>query len=229
MKGLLLALLLLGLAVVAADRVSVLLAERAVASQLADTGVSSAAVEIRGVPFLTQAVRGRYDEVFVEATDVPAGEVTLAQLDATLLGVHVPLSDALSGNVSAVPVDGVRATIVVPYTELDRRAKAAEVSVEPMGDRLDITGTVDVLGRTLTASTESTVELAGGEIIVTAETLDVGSGVVNAVLTKALRGIFDFRVSLEQLPYDMVPSGLDVTERGIVLDAFASDTVLTRP
>lgn len=228
MKGLLLGLVLLGLGLVAADRLSVVLAERAVAGQLAATGVSSASVDIRGVPFLTQAVRGRYDEVFVEATDVPAGEVRVAELDATLLGVHVPLSDVLSGDVSGVPVEGVRATVLVPYSELGRRAEAAELEVEPVGDRLEITGRVDVLGETLSASTESTVELEGSDILVTAESFDVGSGVINSVLTKALRGVFDFRLPLE-LPYGMVPSGLDVTDRGIVLDAFASDTVLTRP
>ena len=227
MKGLLVAVLLLGIGVVAADRVSLLLAERAVASQLADTGVSSASVDIRGVPFLTQAVRGRYDEVVVEAADVPAGEVTLSRLDATLVGVRVPLEDAVSGSVAAVPVDGVRATVVVPYAELVRRSGATGVSVEPVGDRLEITGTVDVLGRTLSASTVSTVELEGEEVVVTAESFDVGSVAVNTLLTNALRGSFDFRISLGELPYAMVPSGLDITAGGIVLDAFASDTVLT--
>jgi hypothetical protein len=229
MKGLVLAVVLLGVALVAADRTSVLLAERAVANQVSTTGVTSADVEIRGVPFLTQAVRGRYDEVFVTATDVPAGETRLARLDATLQGVHVPLADAVSGDVSAVPVEGVRGTVLVSYSELGRRAEAAELEVEPVGDRLEITGTVDVLEQSFSAATESTVQLVQGEIVVTAESFDVGSGVANAVLTRALRGVFDFRISLEELPYGLVPSGLRVTDRGIELDAFASDTVLTRP
>lgn len=227
MKGLLLTLLLLGVALVAADRVGVVLAERAVAERLAETGLPGASVEIRGVPFLTQAVRGSYDEIAVSARDVPAGEVRLASLEATLVGLRAPLREVLGGELTAVPVDALRATAVLPYAELGRRTPAAEVTVAPAGERLRITGRVEVLGQTLSAATESSVALAGDEIVVTAESFDVGSGVVNTLLTRALQGVFDLRLSLAALPYDLVPSGLAVTERGIVLSAFASDTVLT--
>jgi hypothetical protein len=230
MRRVLLALLLLGVAAFAADRVALLLAERAMAERLKADGVSSSVtVEIRELPFLTQVVRGRYDQVFVRAEDVQGDEVTLSVLEATLVGARVPLSDALADDVDAVPVDAVRATVVVPYAELTRRTEASEVTVMPLADRLLITGEVEVLGRTISASAESTVELSEGSILVTAQSFDVGSGVVNGLLTKALRGVFDRRIPLEGLPYGLVPSGLEVTERGIALDAFASDTVLTRP
>ena len=230
MKRLLLALVLVALGLVAADRVGVLLAERAVAQELVAGGLSEAPeVDIRSVPFLTQAIRGRYDEVFVRAKNVDAGEVTLSVLEATASGVRLPLSQALSGSVSAVPAEALRATVVVPYDELTRRAEAAELTVEPVGDRLEIEGEVMVLDASLSASATSTVELSEGEILVTAESFDVGSGVINDVITSTLRGVLDFRIPLDQLPYGLVPSGLEVTDRGIVLEAFASDTVLTQP
>ena len=230
MKGLLLALVVLGLLLVAADRIGVGIAERAVADRLVQhAGLTSPpSVDIRGTPFLTQALRGRYEEIVVSAADVPAGEVRLAQLDATLTGVQLPLSDVVSGDVSAVPVDALRATVVLPYGELARRTGAAGVTVQPVGDRLRITGQVEVLGKTLSATADSTVELRPPEVVVTAQSFDVGSGVVNGVLTRTLRGVFDYRLRVEGLPYGLVPSGLDVTERGLVLDAFAVETVLTR-
>ncbi|MBW3551514.1 MAG: LmeA family phospholipid-binding protein [Proteobacteria bacterium] len=66
-------------------------------------------VTVRGFPFLTQALSGRYDRVDISARDAPAGEMTLTRLDTTLRGVRVTLSQALSGSVGEVPVDAVEA------------------------------------------------------------------------------------------------------------------------
>jgi hypothetical protein len=91
-------LLTLFVCAVAADRVSLALTQRAVATQLETSGGLSARpdVSIRGLPFLTQALAGKYDDVEVSARDVTAGGGRLSKLDVTLRGVHVPLSDALS-------------------------------------------------------------------------------------------------------------------------------------
>ena len=60
----------------------------------------------------------------VSAVDVPAGDLVLARLDAVLTGVEVPLSDALSGSVGAVPVERLTSRALVAYGELSTRLAA---------------------------------------------------------------------------------------------------------
>ncbi len=154
MRKLLLAVLVLAVLLAVGDRVGESMAERAVARELAGSGLGgSPMVDIRGTPFLTQAVAGRYDEVVVQAQDVPARELRFSQFEATLRGLQVPLSQALSGDVAEVPVESLGARALVPYDALARRSAAADVTVVPVGDRVRVTGSVEVLGRTLSAAT----------------------------------------------------------------------------
>src|SRR6478752_10278477 len=50
-------------------------------------------VTILGIPFLTQAVAGRYDEVKVAAGAMNLAGVELSSVDFTLYGVTAPLED----------------------------------------------------------------------------------------------------------------------------------------
>jgi hypothetical protein len=92
-KRLLVGLSVLALLLLAGDRIGVVLAERAVARELAASGLSGRTDRRhpRLCPFLTQAVRGRYDEVVVTAQDVPAGELRFSEFEATLTGLQVPV------------------------------------------------------------------------------------------------------------------------------------------
>lgn len=64
------------------------------------------AVEIEGFPFLWQAVSGELTGVTV-ATDVIGGrEIPLRKVRATLRGVRFSPSDALSGDLRSVRIDG---------------------------------------------------------------------------------------------------------------------------
>ena len=234
MRRLLVGLVVLALLLVAADRLGLVLAERAVADELVASGLTGAGVgeptvDIRGVPFLTQAVAGRYEQVVVTARDVPAGELRFSEFEATLTGLRVPLSQAVSGDVGDVPVDLLEARAVVPYAALARRSEAADVTVEPVGDRVRVTGTVEVLGRTLSAAAVSRVELQETDIVVTAETLDVGNDAISDLLTRALDGRLDLRLPVRGLPYGLQPRAVDITDRGVVVDASVQDTVLRAP
>ena len=224
-----LTLLVLAVLLLVADRVGVVVAERVVAAQARTAGALATTpdVDITGFPFLTQAVRGRYERVEVRASGVPAGEVQLASLDATLTGVQVPLTDALTGAIGAVPVEAVEARALVPYEQLSERAGASRRVVEPDGDMVRVTGAVDVLGRTLSAVAISRVELLEGDIVVTGEEFEVGSQAADRLVTRALRGRLDLRVPIGTLPYGLGLTGVDVEPDGVVVLASASDTVLS--
>lgn len=227
MKRLVVTLVVLAGLLAVADRVAASLASRVVADQVAASStLQSADVSIGGFPFLTQAVSGRYDSVSVVARGVAAGDVTVDRLDATLTGVEVPLSAALSGSVDEVPVSSVRAVALLGYAELGRRSGDRRLTVAPSGDRLQVTGSFSVLGQTLSASALSTVRVEGGALVVTAESYSVGGAAASSLITRALGGRFDLRIPVTGLPYGLAISGVDVQPDGVAVAASAGATVL---
>jgi hypothetical protein len=208
------------------DRVSVALAERALAERItAEDGVGSASTKVRGFPFLTQAVRGRYDRVDVEARDIDRGGVRVAELDATLTGIQAPLGEVVRGEVTAVPVDDVRATALVTYLDLAHRSGLVGVAIEPLDGEVRVTGRVSVLGQQVTASATSRVTLRGDAVVVTARSIRV-LGQSTPALVGALAGLLDLRVPVGRLPYGLRLTGVRATAGGLVLSAEAHDTVL---
>ena len=230
MRKLLALVLLLGLLLVA-DRAGAAYAARAVAQQAqAEAGLTvEPEVSIGGFPFLTQALAGRYDEVTVRATGVPAGEVTVTGFEAVLTGVEVPLRSALSGAVTSVPVSSVRARALLAYEELGRRSGDRQLTVAPAGEgRVRVTGRVEVLGQTLSAAAVSRIEVDGGALRVTAESYEVGNQTADALISRALGDRLDLRVPVEGLPYGLQVTGIEVEQAGVVVVATSGRTVLGR-
>ncbi|MFN2521994.1 MAG: DUF2993 domain-containing protein [Mycobacteriales bacterium] len=231
MKRLLVSLLVLLVVLVAADRVAVVVAGRVVAGQLQTSGDLSVrpSVSFGGFPFLTQAVRGRYSSVRVRASDVTAGGERLSAFDATLDGLRLPLSAALSGDVSQVPVDAVQARVVLSYADLQRRLRDRRLGLAsgPSG-LLRVTGTVRVLGRDVSAAALSSVRLSGTSVVVTAQRFEVGSATADRVLSAALGKRLDFTVRIGKLPYGLALSAVQVTPDGLAATAAGRNRVLTR-
>lgn len=224
-------LLVLLVLLFAADRAVESVAQDAVAEDVrVSAGLAAAPeVDLGGFPFLHEAVRGRYERISVTARDVPAGEVVLQRLDAVLLGAQVPLSDALSDTVSRIPVDLVTARAVVSYDELEEASRDRRLTFEPDDDRLRVTGFVEVFGQELSAVAVSRLDVVDGELVVTAESFEVGNGAADSLLTGALQGRFDVRVPVQGLPYGLTVTGVRVGEDGVVIFARAEDTVLETP
>lgn len=228
MKGFLTTLVVLAVLLVAADRVSLVLAERAVATQLQASGSLSSRpqVSVRGFPFLTQAFSGRYDDVELTATSVTAGGARLSRLEASLTGVHLPLSQALSGSVTAVPVDRVAATVLLTYADLHKQLRDRRLALSAAGDLLRVTGSVQVLGRTVSASALSSVTVEGASVVVHAQRFEVGGRAADRLVSAALGQRLDFVVRIGTLPYGLRLTGVRVQPDGIAATAAGTSTVL---
>jgi hypothetical protein len=224
------------LLLVVADRAGAAVAERALADELQRSGgfATRPEVDIRGVPFLTQALSGRYDRIDVVAHGVPAGEVAgtpveLTRLSTSLRGAQVPLADAVSGNVTSVPVDGLEASALLPFSVLQRSTDVGDLTVEPEGSRLRLRGTVEVLGRDVAGSALSRLTVEDGAVVVTAESVDVGNRLANRLVSRAVRGRFDVRIPLRGLPYGLRVDDVRVRPDGLAVSAGAGATVLSTP
>lgn len=211
MRKLLIALAVLLVLLGVADRVAVQVASKAVAKELRTTGQlrTDPKVTIGGFPFLTQALQGRYDRIEVDAGSVTRGDLRLSSFDAVLTGVHVPLSKALSGSVTAVPVEGLTATVVVSYADLAAAARLQGLAITPKGsDQLQLSATV----RGQQVSADATVRLEGDDVVV----VPAGSAPLG------------FRASVGSLPYGLRLQGVTVTPGGLRLAASSGPTVLSR-
>ncbi len=229
MKRLLITLAVIALVLVVVDRIAVTVAQGAIASQVSASGELSGGpgVSIGGFPFLTQALSGNYSSIEVHA-DGLAGNRGVSQFDASLTGVRLPLSAVLSGSVDRVPVDLLTSRAVLPYAELEKRVAKRRLTLSPAGDLLRVTGSVTVLGRTLSASALSSVEVSGNNVRVTAQRFEVGAKAADAVLTAALGKRLDFTVGVGKLPYGLVLRSVSVTPTGIMAAASARNTALSR-
>jgi hypothetical protein len=220
-------LVLVGLLAVA-DRVALHLAERAVADQArTSAGLSSTPkVTAHGFPFLTQVLRGRYDRIDVELTDLDRGGVRMKELDATLRDVRVPLADALGGKVDSIPVQQLDATALVTFAELAHRSGIVGVTMQPEGDKVRVTGSVRFLGQTVRASALSRVSLRNGRIALNAVSFKL-LGQSTPAVAGALTGALDVIVPVGTLPYDLELTSLQVMPEGLRLVARSGPTTLT--
>lgn len=231
MRRLLVVLLVLFALVAFADRVGAAVAGRAVAAQLQSSGSLSVRpeVEVRGIPFLTQAVAGRYEDVRVRATDVPVGETTVRELTAMLSGVRAPLEQAISGSLPEVRVDQVQAQALLSYEALSLRSGERALTLSAEGERVRVRGSVRVGGVSLEAEALSAVELRGDVLVITAQELKVGDERVDRAIERALQGRLDLRVPVSGLPYGLRLTDVRIDPDGIRLQASARDTVLSAP
>jgi hypothetical protein len=219
-------LLLVGLGVVA-DRVAVGVAEDRVGEQLAEKGdlAGTPEVEIAGVPFLTQAFAGTYDDVRISLTAEQLGQPAGTRADIALHGVHVPLSSVLSGSVDQVPVDRIDGTATLSY-ELLSAQLGGDSTLRPEGDGLRITKTVEVLGQTIPLTAVGTVSLDGNQLVVDVEKA-TGAGVdLPDFLVTRVSDLLDLRYDVPALPFGLQLTEVVPAEDGVDVRVEAADTVL---
>jgi len=228
MRRLLIVLVVLAALLVAADRIGVVVAQNRLASELQQQLDLDAKpdVSIRGIPFLTQAIRGTYKDIRMQLPDVDAGDVQDLAVDARLQGAHVSLSDALGGNVDRIPVDQISGTLLIPYDQLARASGISGLTITREGDSLRLTGSVQVLGRPVKAEAVGRVEVNDGRIAINAEQAKVaGIPVPEAVLDEAAR-LLSFRVQPQNLPLNLRITAVHLTDTGLLVDAVSDDVVL---
>ena len=230
MRRLLIALVVLAGLLVAADRVGVVLAERALADQIRTELAlqQTPDVSIRGIPFLTQAIRGRYQEVRVVLPDVDSDPLQNIEVDARLLGVRAPLGDVLRRRIDAVPVDRITGDLTIGYDDLARASGIAGLRIVRDGDALRVSGTVEVLGRQVDASAVGRVEVAGDDIAITAEQAQVGGVELPRPALDAAARLLSFRVSPRNLPLDLRITGVRTGDQALVVTAESDAVVLRR-
>jgi hypothetical protein len=220
-------LLVLGVLVVV-DRVGHGVAEKRVAEQLAARGglTGTPEVDITGFPFLTQAVAGDYHDIRIHLTAEELGQPAGTRADVSLRGVHVPLSDALSGSVQQIPVDRVDGTATLSYALLADQL-GGNTSITQEGDGIRLTKSVRVLGVDFDLTASGTVTLDGQDVHVDVHDASAaGVDVPDRILSTA-EDLLDFSYRVPELPFGLQLTSVHPAAQGVDVAVEASNTVLS--
>ncbi|MEU3606221.1 DUF2993 domain-containing protein [Streptomyces sp. NPDC035033] len=218
LRILLVVAVVLGGVLVGADRLAAAWAESEVAGRasLAGGRTESVEVDIKGFPFLTQAADKRFDEVEVVArgAHTQAGDKSLRIDEITF-----DLRDVtVTGDWSGFRAGEASGTALISYADLvaaSRRATAMEYGGP---GKVKVTGSVVVLGRTVTRTVVSSVTLVGGDTVRVRADEVPGEGI--PFLEKLVRERTDFERPLGRVAGMRVatveprPEGLAVTVTG---------------
>lgn len=187
-------------------------------------------VEIRGFPFLTQALSHDLDRVDLKLRGVEVtadGRKTrLSQLDASF---HQVKLDADYSGGTAQRAEG---TGLITYADLTAASQTGvTLSYGGAPGKVKVTAAVDVLGRTLTRSVVSTITLEdakdgkGGKIVRVRADEVPGEGIPG--VEKLIRKKTDFDRNLESgLPAGLHLSALTSDEAGVHLTLGGSNVVV---
>jgi LmeA-like phospholipid-binding len=210
-----------------ADRAVARWAEGYVADQLTEQAglAGTPDVDVQGFPFLTQALDGTYDDVRISLTADELGQPEGTRADVRLLGVHLPLSVVLSGDVQEVPVDRIEGTATLSYVLLSDEL-GGDSTIEADGDGLRLTRTVELLGYTLPLTAAGTVSLDGDELVIDVDQAS-GDGVeVPDFLVDRASDLLDLRYPVPALPFGLELTRVTPSADGVVVEVEATDTVL---
>jgi len=231
-------LVLLGVLVLAAgvaDAVARRLAERELAAQIRSSQQLPAPPEvtIRGWPFLTQVLAGRYQQIDVRIQQFPVQQgVRVQGLDAQLRGVRVGLGELLRGSVQEIPVGAVQAAGRVGLQDLADAVQRQlpgvleNVSLTPRGNgTLLVTGTYTGFGGPLPVRGEVRLSVDGGQLRLAVRPESLTS-VPEPFRTEIVR-LLTVSVDLPDLPFGLRVLGVDVDADGVVLRVGGTGVVLT--
>jgi hypothetical protein len=237
---LLVLVVVLGVVAAVLDRFAASYAERAiadrVAQQVADQEATSAepAVTVEGVPFLTQVLRGEYQEISILLRDFsgPAGNgrtIQLPVLDIRAQDVRASL-DTLRTGQGEVVASTVTGAGTVDYATLAGLTDREGVRLAEKDGKLAVTAPLDVLGQQVNVSGTANLSIADGNLVrvrfeqVTAEGLPDNPIVRNLLNNYARQISVDIRVP--PLPLDLELTKVQPTPAGLVVTAEARDVPL---
>ena len=147
MRKLLIGVIILAVLLVAADRISVAVAENQISDRLTSAyGLAGKpGVTIAGFPFLTQVVAGDYPQIDVSANQVSAGGAELHDLNVRLTGVHATVSQVLGNGSSMVTADRAAGSAMVGFGTVDHRLPGG-FRAHPDGKDLSVSGNLTIGG-----------------------------------------------------------------------------------
>jgi len=211
-------LIVIVLVLVLGDRAANAYTEDRMASQIQSSLALSGKpdVTIQGIPFLTQLAARTFNTVDVNASNEtagPGGQLEIANLTATLHGMHI------HGTNSAT-VDQFTASALVTFTAL------AHAGGIPQGITLSADGPNQI---------KATVDILGFSSDATVKVTQVGGDKINVKVTDfgglpsdVLGNLVNFNISIPKLPAGVTIKDISITQQGLKITAAGTNTTLSQ-
>ncbi|NMM82871.1 hypothetical protein B2J88_00555 [Rhodococcus sp. SRB_17] len=206
-------------------------------------------VTFNGFPFITQALSGKYKDVYIRATGVQSNIVGEVTVEADLRGVSVPFTDLINGNVTQLPVDKLDGRMGINATDLGKLLNIPDLQVSsPPADKSDgtggsggtgattagavvLTGTVAVGPVETPVSVQANLVLDGGQVKIVASNLYFGPEgeadfSIPAALEPTILGMFSYTIDPQSLPFNVKPNLVYAEGGRIVIEGSTENTVI---
>ena len=174
-------------------------------------------VTIGGFPFLTQAIGGNYQEIHVVTGAMTVEEVQVDRVDVTLTDVQAPFADLLTE--PRVVAGGVEGTVLLPYSELQKRLSQGIV-IETANGTPRMSGDLAYQGFSVSLSSEFRIEVNGDELTVTPDNIELGE---EFVPVSTVESMLTLTMKLPRLPFDLEVTGVELLPNGIQATAVGSN------
>ena len=195
------ALVVLIVLLVVADRVAAAVAENEVASKV-QTSMSLSgkpSVDIKGIPFLTQVIGQDFHTVVITGHNLTDGQLDLANIDITANNIH-------THGFSSATIGSLNGTITVTLTSAaNALGLPAALTLSPDGPNT-VKATASVLG--FSTSETARVSVGSGNKI-QVQVLNAGQ------LSSLLGGNTSFSFAVPHLPSGVTLTGVTVTSGGV--------------
>jgi len=223
----LVAAIVLAALLVAADRIGLLVAERAAADTLQQSQHLQRRpdVSIGGFPFLTQLATGTFDSIHVTADDLTVADgntqLLVAKLDVTLQHVHV------SRDFRSARSESSTAVALVRYSDLSHTL-GTQVSYAGAG-RIGASAAVGVVpGVTVPAAATAAIRVQGDALVFQDVQVSLAGQAVPPGLSSYFTGLFGNAISLRGLPFGVRVHSVTAAADGVTVTLTAPGLTFRR-
>ena len=186
-------------------------------------------VDVHGILFLPQVIRGAYSDVHVTTQGITSGPLRINRVESQLSDVRVPFHDVLVRDVRRVGVGRSVENLDLTYEDLNAYFAATgrrlELAPGPSGT-VRLSGIIDIANQSVPVSADATLSVEDDVLRISPESLDTGSGSLRAasrlLLGKRLRLIVPFGT----LPFGHRLTAVRADSEGLHLTAEGSGIVI---
>ena len=186
-------------------------------------------VDVHGIFFLPQMIRGAYSDVHVITQGVTGGPLRIGRVESQLSGVRVAFHDVLVGDVRRVSIGDSVEDLDLTYEDLNAyfAATGRRLVLAPGRDgAVRITGNLEVANQTVPLSADATLSVEGDALRISPESFHTGSGSFDAASRYLLGKRLHLLVPLGTLPFGHNLTGVRADPEGLHLTATGTDVLL---
>ncbi len=186
-------------------------------------------VDVHGILFLPQVIRGVYSDVHVTTLGVTSGPLRIDRVESRLSDVRVPFHDVLVRDIRRVGIGRSVETFDLTYQDLNAYFAATgrrlELASGPNGT-VKLSGIVDIANQSVPVSADATLSVEDDVLRISPESLDTGAGSLRAVSRLLLGKRLRLIVPLGTLPFGHHLTGVRADSEGLHLTAEGTGIIL---